>query len=318
MWKHKVAIQCILAHIPYGEHLNHALQRVSGSWGAQQAKSRLVPRARSITSVSEHIKLEGATVVEVGPGWDLIGSILLHLLGAKTIYAYDHVPHARLSLVGYLLQGARLGLRELSELTGVGQDLLEKRVGALEGASTLEELMERAGIIYCAPADACRTGLGKQSVDLFFSYAVLEHVPPQIVDDLTREARRVLRSDGVLFHVISMGDHYNQADSRLSSVNFLKYPEWLWNLLVQNRISYHNRMRECEFLGIFSRHEGQILRQRSSVDSKALKALQTMRVCRRFANMTPEQLAVERTEIAMRFPPGMPEPSHQPVRSLRQ
>jgi SAM-dependent methyltransferase len=302
-WRAKVAVQFCLAHVPGGERLNYKLQTMRKSRSREKTRARVVKLAEIIALVRQFVELDEATVVEVGTGWDAINSIMLTLLGAKTVYTFDHLRHVRLPEVVNVLDAIQDSLDEIATASSLPRATLHERVSLMASASSLEDLFQSTGIVYKAPGDAAHTALPGGSVDLFYSYAVLEHVPDEVVGTLTQEARRVLRRNGVAFHAIGEHDHYVDFDSSISKVNFLQYPEWAWKLFVKNGISYHNRMREKEFLEVFASYGASIKFVRNFVDDRDLDALKTMKVDARFVGMSPRELAINRTDVILGFDP---------------
>jgi SAM-dependent methyltransferase len=301
-WKLKVLTQFVLAHAPGGVRLNYYLQHARGSHRPERVAERIPILAEILAFIAGHKPLEGAVVVEIGTGWEPISPILLHLLGAQRVFTFDHLRHARFALVRGTLAEIRAQLRLVASTTGADESALSHRLGSLEAAPDLESLFDRAGIVYRAPADATDSGLPDGSVDLVYSYAVLEHVPESVVVGLTVESRRILKAGGLAFHAIGLHDHYAGVDPKVSKVNFLRYPEWAWRLFVKNRISYHNRLREREFETIFASHGARIVEIRNRTEPGDVDRVQRMRVDSRFAGMTPQQLAVTYSEMLMSFP----------------
>ena len=301
MWKLKVLIQFILAHLPGGESLNFALQEAGGSRSPEKLRGRIRELGGELAFLQRQFDLEGKTVVEVGTGWDAINTILLALFGARPIYSYDHVRHVRFPSLRNVLTELNSMTAELAEVAGLPEATFRRRLAALLDARDLSALLEAACITYIAPGDACASGLPDHSVDLFYSYAVLEHVSEGVVHCLCAEAQRVLKSDGRVFHYIGEHDHYISVSPTLSRVNFLKYPEWLWRFLVKNKISYHNRLREKEFLEIFAAHGTRVEVIDSFVDERDIEALRTMKIDKRFSGMSDRELAVHATRVLLSF-----------------
>jgi SAM-dependent methyltransferase len=300
-WKAKVAVQFCLAHVPGGERLNYALQTLRKSRSRAKTRARVIKLAEMIALVRRYVELDGASVVEAGTGWDAINAIMLALLGAKTVYTFDHVWHVRHAEVAKVIEAIQDSLDEIAVASSLPITTLRERVGLMASASSLDRLFQSTGIAYMAPGDAAHTALPDASVDLFYSYAVLEHVPDEVVGALTEESRRVLKRDGVAFHAIGEHDHYVDFDGSISKVNFLQYPEWAWKLFVKNGISYHNRMREKQFLDLFASYGAHVKFLRSFVDDRDLDALKTMKVDRRFSGMSARELAINRTEVIFGF-----------------
>jgi SAM-dependent methyltransferase len=150
---------------------------------------------------------------------------------------------------------------------------------------------------YHAPADATRTELPEDSVDIHFSFSVLEHVPEAQVLALLREAYRILAPGGVLFHRIDCSDHFRYCDPSISSVNFLQYGDRLWRILAQNRIHYHNRLRASDFCALFTLAGFRIVDAEREIDHDALSALKQMKLNPRFSGRDPLDLATSVVSI---------------------
>lgn len=200
----------------------------------------------------------------------------------------DHLPHLRLDLACNVA-------KTLAQF-----DPDNPVLGKLMGSSSLPEFLKLGGIDYRAPGDATSTGLPDKSVDIFFSYAVLEHVPEIVADKLFKEARRVLKPDGLFFSVVGLHDHYVGLNGA-SKVNFLKYPEWILALLLNNKFIYHNRMRERDFITMIKSNGGEIIDVKSRIDPQVLQEIVSMKIDKRFSGYSADELAVTRTEISVRF-----------------
>ncbi|MBN8650223.1 MAG: hypothetical protein J0L67_02285 [Cytophagales bacterium] len=88
------------------------------------------------------------------------------------------------------------------------------------------------------------------SADVLISRNVLEHVLPNDIYDIHRQAYSYLRNDSFIIHQISPSDHRSYTDSSLSLWDFLQYSAEEWNQ-VQTRFDYHNRLRLPQYLQIF-------------------------------------------------------------------
>lgn len=317
-WQAKVAVQAVLGRVPGGESLNHRLQLHSGRHSPRDVRRRIAKAVAFLVDLAPHVSVEEKVIVEVGTGWDGLHPILLSCLGAERIVTYDHVRHVRWDhcelVVRELL--AHEAMDRLCEI----QPTARQSCGVLARCNTLDDLLQAAQIEYVAPGDACDTWLDDGTADIVYSAAVLEHLPENVIERLLVETKRILRPDGVFVARIGLHDHYHRADSSISRVNFLKYPEWLWAPLVKNRISYHNRLREKHYLQRFEVHGGRVLWRQSYVDDEDIAALETMSIDKRFRDLTPEELAVWRSDLVLDFPtasPTMSRPACTTVRSPR-
>ena len=302
MWKIKVLIQFFLSKFPMGEKVNYLLQGINKSHNEEKTKKRIVGLLKPLREINKHTPIEGATVVEIGTGWEPICSVLLYLMGVKTCHTYDHVPHVRYNLVEMLVRSIENELDKISKITYIPLSILEKRFLKLKKSSNLDDFFSRINIIYHAPGDASKTDLEDGSVDLVYSHAVLEHVPKKVIYDLTMESKRVLKSSGIAYHLIGLHDHYSGFDKQVTKVNFLKYPEFLWSFFVKNRISYHNRLREKHFLHIFEECGANIVWLENKIDPNDINVLRNMKIDKYFHGMSDEELAIYQTELILSFP----------------
>lgn len=301
MWKIKVLVQFFLSKIPGGEKLNYYLQTVNKSHNQEQIEGRIDGLIKSIKKVDEIVPLDGATVVEIGTGWEPICSTLLYLMGVKTCHTYDHVPHVRFQLITVLLRSIENKLLEISKVTGIPLNILIERLSILKESTNVADFFSRSNTIYNAPGDGAKTLLDAGSVDLVYSHAVLEHVPEQVVYDISLEAQRILKSTGVAYHLIGLHDHYVKFDKKITKVNFLKYPEYLWAFFVKNNISYHNRLRERQFLDIFKKCGAKVIWLQNKIDYDDINYLKDIQVDKFFRELTAEELAVYQTELILSF-----------------
>lgn len=282
MWKLKVLIQFFLSKLPFGEELNHLLQKSINRFSPEETSARILELSKNLYKINRLMDLEGVCVVEIGTGWDLINPILLYLMGAKICHTYDHVRHVRFELVRVVISAIEINLLEISKVTHIPVDLLRSRFVKLQECESLDDLLLQANIIYRAPADASLSGLENSSVDLIYSHAVLEHVPEKTIYDLMEESKRILKDKGVAYHLIGLHDHYARFSRQISRVNFLQYPEWLWSFFIKNKISYHNRLREKQFLHIFESCGGQVVWLEHKIDISDVDALQYMKIDKSF------------------------------------
>ncbi|TKB92699.1 MAG: class I SAM-dependent methyltransferase [Nitrospira sp.] len=110
----------------------------------------------------------------------------------------------------------------------------------------------RTRVIY-ALYDGKTFPLEDACVDLIWSYTAFEHLryPAMTV----QECFRVLRPGGMLMSLIDLGDHsfYGMNPPHPDKLfHCLRYPEWLWNLMRWNRSSYVNRLRQSDWVRLFT------------------------------------------------------------------
>lgn len=298
----KAGVQAVLAQIPGGEFLNHQLQILNGfhsrlQWEVQNNIAHLA----TLVSVIQQsgVKPDGAVTVEVGTGWVPTLPLGMYLLGAE-VHTYDHVSHARMANIKRLLDCYPTLLGPLS--AHADERLLRARLEALawNAKSSVQDWLRPFGIYYHAPGDAAQSGLAAESVDLHFSVAVLEHVPENAVQRMLGEAYRILKPNGLTYHHIGLHDHYSEIDAQATYVNFLQYSDSVWKILGQNRVQFHNRLRNIDFLRMFKEAGFEVIHYKGKVDETSLRALETMRLNPRFRNYERRDLATYAMTICAR------------------
>lgn len=287
-WTAKALVQAALSAVPGGGAANYLLQRINAARRGTSALSRRIAEVSSAVEALDRIyPVEGSVVVEVGTGWDALPTLCLSGAGAARVHTYDHVRHLKLALARRMAGHARSRWPSLAPMLG---------------ARSLSSFLRIGRITYTAPGDARRTGLPDQSVDIFFSYAVLEHVRPEEARELIAEARRVLKPGGVFYALIGLHDHFHNFDPSCRKVNFLRFSESHWRLIGKNRLAYHNRLRERDFLTMLG--DAEIVHRRSQTDPEDVAWIADVDLPARWRSYSPEELAVSRSELVVRFAPS--------------
>jgi ubiquinone/menaquinone biosynthesis C-methylase UbiE len=155
---------------------------------------------------------------------------------------------------------------------------------------------------YHAPADASKTNLDPDSVDVVFSNSVLEHVPGPVIEAMFVESARILPPGGVMFHSVNCGDHYAYADPKISQLHYLQFSDadWArWN----NAFLYQNRLRASDFTAMAKAAGFTIEVDTSRPHPERLRQLEAIPVHPSFAQKYPrEQLAITSIDFVARTP----------------
>lgn len=303
MWKFKVLVQFVLSIIPGGVFLNtqfHEFKRRFGGFSVESITERIPVLTARLMKINDITPIEGAVIVEVGPGGFMASGFLMYLLGARKVNSFDHINHLSYDLLDLNLRALQVELDCISQISGISVDKLQARLDFVLKAKNIDEVLDRARISYKAPSDAAQTGLYDASVDIIYSNAVFEHLPPAVIETLTLESKRILKDTGVGYHLIDVHDHYAY-DTTISKVNFLQYSEGVWAFFTHNKISYHNRLRAKQFKDIFESLGAFTLGFDTKLESESLDALNKIKVNRRFSGMSHEELAVHQVEIIIQF-----------------
>jgi hypothetical protein len=306
-WRFKATLQLFLSIIPLGENVNHILQKIYGGSKSLSVDDALYDGIRIIQGIKKYYdsSFYNSKMLEVGTGWQPVIPILLSFIGVKEIITIDHVRHLRLKLlrnsilqfyheVGYINE-----LLKLSELEIVERI---KKFNRIDLDSSMENILNCLNIKYIAPGNASYTQLENNSLDLFFSNKVLEHVPKNQIISITKEAMRILKPGCLYYNYIGTLDHYSYFDKSISKCNFLQYSELAWRLLSKNKITYQNRLRNSDYLAIFKNCGFEILDVNFTIDKECLNSLKEMKLDSRFRNMAHNDLSITFTEIFARKP----------------
>jgi SAM-dependent methyltransferase len=171
--------------------------------------------------------LNGRVLLEYGPG-DVPGVGLLMLAyGAGRVFCVDRFALARSTPEHHAILQAVLDGLEGERLERAAQCF--NRTGEPASGFRPERLMYRV----------TRNGLSglDREVDMIYSRAVLEHVNDldATFDDMTR----ALKPGGVTIHQVDLKSHGLHRENPL---DFLTWPDWLWNLMYSGK-GVPNRLR---------------------------------------------------------------------------
>jgi SAM-dependent methyltransferase len=201
----------------------------------------------------------------------------LWLYGASQVTTVDLNPYLRPELIRRDLEYIRQQSKEIMRLFGAhaGTALFRDRFNALITCQhdDVAKLLDIMNIRYLAPADATTLNIKTETVDYHISFNVLEHIPPATILDILREAKRVLRREGALVHLVDLSDHFSHSDHSISSVNFLQFSEDVWMRYSGNRYMYHNRLRVDDLLGTFYKASLKVASVETAVDPRAKQIL---------------------------------------------
>lgn len=306
-WRAKAMIQKLLGLVPGGAELHHVLQRVGG--GMAQFERECDVKVDDWRLMVEQLRgarveLGRATMLEVGTGWYPTFPICLYLAGAARVLTYDISRHLRPKIVRRLVARLAHHVRTIAKASGASETEVEARRAALSralgrGASLLDATAHV--VDYRAPAAATDTGLPAGSLEVVFSNSVLEHVPPETLHGMFREAHRLLRAGGVMFHSVNCGDHYAYTDSSIDQLHYLKYSEARWARW-NNAFLYQNRLRAIDFTEAAREVGFAIERDTSRASAARLAQLDRIVVDPCFAGYTREQLAITSIDFLARKP----------------
>ena len=276
-WKIKSWLQRCCNFIPAGGIVYNQLQRQLGGLRQPEYMNKFKVQKKMALMIQKHeAKIEGAEVLEVGTGWIPLVPIGFWLCGAARVRTYDLNRYLEMPLLRDALHWISNNSSTLA--THYSEMVPENKLNAkLELLDNLKDrpadFLNEAKIEYHAPADAALTGLPAESIDIHFSANCFEHIPGEVLSRILREARRVLKPEGLAVHHVDPSDHFSHCDPSITSINFLRFEPDEWNCYSENRFAYHNRLRDSDYRRLFVESSLSISESEFEVDQRALSEL---------------------------------------------
>lgn len=239
----------------------------------------------------------GKECLELGTGWQPIIPLIFHVAGCKTLALVDSqrlLDKRSLIKTSMGLVGCK---KQISDRLGIPPDEVAKKLERSPGSS-VDSLLESYNFRYLAPIDFLSNDLPDQSLDIIISRAVLEHVPPVVIKGMFSQAKRLLRPNGKMCHIVDNSDHWEHSDKSLSRLSFLKYSDKQFRSFTKwNPLDYTNRLRHFQYRSMMEDAGFTIDFDDSPVNEKALEDLKTIPIDRSFEGIPHRELAILTTYL---------------------
>jgi hypothetical protein len=301
-WKIKALITALISVLPGNIKIFQFLQLKYGRLISDPFE-QLDAAAEILKNLNElqRSAVEFPQIFEIGTGHEPLFPISWYLCGSGPIVTVD--LHRRINLEIF-----KMSLNKIAQNPGkifttfdriVNVNLLKERFDTLvKYKDDPLSLMEMANIVYLAPYDATKTGFNDNTFDIHFSNNVFEHIPPETLNQILTEGKRVLKSNGIAIHKIDESDHFAHTDRSITSINFLQFSKKVWKLIGGNQYSYHNRLRQTDFMKIFQTNNFKVLSKISKIDEKAkIERLNGFKVHKDYSKYAPDDLCTASTII---------------------
>ena len=306
-WRVKGMVQKVLGYLPCGHTLHFHLQRQFG--GLQDFERELSVKIDDWAIMAGHLRdaghpFAGMRGFEIGTGWYPTFPFACYLAGAARVTTYDLNTHLRRDLTERCVATLEKFLPRIAEAGGAEPHAVRERYLRLRNRLLAGDSLEAAtdGVVqYRAPADATRTTLGDGEVDVVFSNSVLEHVPPEVIGAMYREAMRILAPGGIMFHSVNCGDHYAYVDREIHQLHYLRYSDRQWQRW-NNAFLYQNRLRAHRFVDDARDCGFAIVLDTSNARPERLRQLAATPVHPQFEGIPPEQLCITSVDFIARKP----------------
>ena len=180
--------------------------------------------------------------------------------------------------------------------------VFDERMNLIERLKEMpEKFLSEANIQYLAPVDAADIGLPDASVDYHISTTVFEHIPGEDIERILKEAKRILKKDGVAIHFIDLSDHFQHQDKSITGINFLRYSEKEWERIAGNEFAYCNRLRVSDYLALFEETGFDVCRNEAVVDDEARESTgKGFMIDGRFRDYSVDDLCVTGLRVALK------------------
>jgi SAM-dependent methyltransferase len=166
------------------------------------------------------------TYLELGPGDSIGGAAALYKMGARSIYFCDVGDFSEKNLDHY-------------------RDILEK-LDFKKQITSRNDFLEMFNVKYFTKGLEDLKKIPNDSVDIIVSCAVLEHVSKKEFRETFKELYRILKKDGVSYHIVDLKDHLG------GNLNNLRFSEKFWQSdWMINSGFYTNRIRFNEMCKLF-------------------------------------------------------------------
>lgn len=282
-WQLQYLRSLALASLPFQRQLRALKRHISGIEGDPTNEPGCISDGLKLIDMIGRDRIKGATVLELGSGWQPLIPLLFQRAGAARVIMTDDKA---LMDEAYFNNARQILARHGHNVTASWSDF-----------------------DYRAPCDWSK--IPDASIDVIWSRACLEHIPPEALRAIFRQFRRILRPNGVTAHVIDNSDHWEHKDKSISRVNFLKFSDTTWRIMSRFDTFATNRLRHSDYLTMFRETGFELLHSEGDLCEKTRAALSSLTLNRRFHAYDSNDLAIVTSEIVAR-PLAMPDvqPKH--------
>lgn len=297
-WLLKSTVQRAISLFPYSSEVNELFQRYvtrSVELGDGMFQTQL---ERSHTHLNHFLarqkeKPVDFTVLEVGTGWYPTQLLGLYLCGSKTIWTYDIASHLRRSRIQRMVQlfseyDRQNKIQQHLPLVRPERLAFFRQNAPFANTDSPEQFLARFNIL-ARLQNVEKSGLDAGSVDLSFSHAVLQHIPPAVLKKIVVELRRVASARSATSHSINLADLFATSDPSITPFNCLKFSEQSWRYLNSPLIPQH-RLRIADYRQIFTEAGFKVEKEDNVCGS--VEDLKRIRLAPEFQKYSQEDLLV--------------------------
>lgn len=231
-WYAKITAKILLSRLP----ISYDLWRRTSLFrhGEMDVPQRALETVRSMIQAAGYgNRLDGLSVLELGPGDSLATALIAHALGARQAVLVDAGAFATREMEPY---------RALADLLAAEGT----RIEAARFAPNTDALLKATGARYLTEGLASLKSLPPGLIDFAFSQAVLEHIRAAQFLPMMRALRLAMAPSGRSFHNIDLQDHLAYA------LNNLRFSDRVWESEFMTRSGFYtNRIGYTEMISNF-------------------------------------------------------------------
>ncbi len=293
----KAIIQKGISFLPNSEKVNFLFQK-------HVTKAVLLTDQHfdwKITHARDHVNyftkfsktnVKEAQVLELGTGWYPIVPIALFLNGFKNTVSIDiqswMTTESQLTTIKKFKEWRDAGKLD-AYLPNLQESRWQELMAILKDQLKTKEAFNQKIHLQTHLIDARNTNFKAQSFDFICSNNTFEHIPKNILIDILKEFKRLIKTEGVQSHFIDLTDHFAHFDASITAYNFLKFSAKQWDL-IDNSIQPQNRMRWPDYQKIYADLNIPILEEETRKGN--LESLKQVNVHSEFGHFSETDMAI--------------------------
>jgi hypothetical protein len=258
-WRIKASLQKVFSAFKAGDKLNHLGSRLMNpNYMGQKIEYHIDEALIHLEKLNQcgYRISEGDVFLELGTGYAIVESLTMILLGASKVITVDITRDIKFKeSLRYVNMFTDKHIKTIADKSFYTEREIIEKLETLRRVKSLDEFLEKAGIVYIAPYDLSDLKPYYGQIKVYYSQVVLEHVPEPIFKDIFIESKKVLMDGGYHSHIANLTDHFRNPglfrDNSITDINFLKYSDNYWNSWCGNDIAYVNRLRFPYYVNLF-------------------------------------------------------------------
>jgi SAM-dependent methyltransferase len=254
-WVLKAIIQKLISWLPNSHRVNFWFQKYITK-GVQLSDKyfgdKLIHAEDHIKHFRAHQAQGQFSSLELGTGWYPVVPLAMYLSGARNATSID---------LNSLMTKESFSetIEKFQEWFAAGKlknwepYFLSERVSQLQKIEVRKSSYETLLVIFnfeYRVGDAQNLQDEAGTYDLIHSNNVFEHVHPQVLSNILKEFKRVLKQNGLMSHFIDMSDHFAHLDSSITIYNFLRFSPEAWQR-IDNEVQPQNRWRLSDYESLY-------------------------------------------------------------------